>query len=70
MPKNQFNFKGNNIYMNWLLLIIFGIAVVILIIFLVVRNVKDEKQFEEQLNTDYHKTKDEQADADTEEVPK
>lgn len=55
--------------MNWLILIIFGIAVVVLIIFLVVRNVKDEKQFEEQLNNDYPKTKDKQADADTEEVP-
>ena len=70
MLKNQFNFKGNYSYMNWLLLIFFGIAVVALIIFLVVRNVKDEKQFEEQLNNDYHKTKDEEADTDTEEMPK
>ena len=56
--------------MNWLLLIFFGIAVVALIIFLVRRNVKDEKQFEDQLNNDYHKTKDEEADTDTEEIPK
>ncbi len=56
--------------MNWLLLIFFGIAVVALIIFLVVRNVKDEKQFEDQLNNDYHKIKDEEADTDTEEIPK
>ena len=70
MLKNQFNFKGNYSHMNWLLLIFFGIAVVALIIFLVVRNVKDEKQFEEQLNNDYHKTKDEEADTDTEEMSK
>lgn len=70
MLKNQFNFKGNYFHMNWLFLIFFGIAVVALIIFLVRRNVKDEKQFEEQLNNDYHKTKDEEADTDTEEIPK
>ncbi len=56
--------------MNWLVMILFGIAVVALIIFLVVRNVKDEKQFEDQLKNDYHKTKDEEGDTDTEELPK
>jgi flagellar biosynthesis/type III secretory pathway M-ring protein FliF/YscJ len=56
--------------MNWLVMIFFGIAVVALIIFLVVRNVKDEKQFEDQLKNDYHKTKDEEGDTDTEELPK
>jgi flagellar biosynthesis/type III secretory pathway M-ring protein FliF/YscJ len=56
--------------MNWLLLIFFGIAVVALIIFLVIRNVKDEKQFEDQLNNDYHKQKNEEVDTDTEEIPK
>ena len=56
--------------MNWPVMILFGIAVVALIIFLVVRNVKDEKQFEDQLKNDYHKTKDEEGDTDTEELPK
>jgi flagellar biosynthesis/type III secretory pathway M-ring protein FliF/YscJ len=56
--------------MNWVLIIFFGIAVVALIIFLVVRNVKDEKQFEDQLNNDYHKPKDEEGDTDTEVIPK
>ena len=51
-------------------MILFGIAVVALIIFLVVRNVKDEKQFEDQLKNDYHKTKDAEGDTDTEELPK
>ena len=56
--------------MNWPVMILFGIAVVALIIFLVVRNVKDEKQFEDQLKNDYHKTKDAEGDTDTEELPK
>ncbi len=48
--------------MNWPLLILFGIAVLALIIFLVVKNQKDEKKFEEQLNNDYDKTNDEKTD--------
>ncbi len=56
--------------MNWLLIIPFGIAVIALIVFLVRRNIKDEKEFEEQLKNDYHKTKDEEGDADIEEVTK
>lgn len=42
--------------MNWFFIIIVGIAVIALIIFLIVRNVKDEKVFEDQLNNDYQKT--------------
>ena len=38
--------------MNWTVLIIFGIAALALIIFLVVRNQKDEKNFEEDLKGD------------------
>ncbi len=56
--------------MNWPIIIIAGIAAVALIIFLVVRNQKDEKEFEKQLNNDYHKTKDEEGDVETEEVLK
>ena len=56
--------------MNWPLLIFFGIAVVALIVFLVVRNAKDEKKFEDQLNNDYPKIKDKEGDNDTEEIPK
>jgi hypothetical protein len=55
--------------MNWTVLIFFGIGAVALIIFLVVRNQKDEKIFEEQANNDYHKTKDEE-DAEIDEVTK
>ena len=54
--------------MNWIALILFGIAALALIVFLVVRNQKDEKVFEDQVNNDYHKTKDEEGDAETDNV--
>ena len=41
--------------MNWPLIIIVGIAGVALIIFLIVRNLKDEKEVEQQLKDDYPK---------------
>jgi len=56
--------------MNWTVLIIFGIAALALIIFLVVRNQKDEKEFEEQVNNDYPKAKDEEGDTEIDEVTK
>jgi hypothetical protein len=56
--------------MNWPVLILFGIAAIALIVFLVVRNQKDEKDFEKQINNDYHKTKDEEGDAEIDNVTK
>ena len=56
--------------MNLPFLIIFGIAAIGLIIFLVKRNNKDEKVFEDEMNNDYHKTKDEEGDAEIDEVMK
>ncbi len=53
--------------MNWTVIIIVGIALIALIVFLVRRNAKDEKEFEQQQNNDYHKTKDEEGDTDIEE---
>jgi hypothetical protein len=53
--------------MNWPVLILVGIAALGLIIFLVVRNQKDEKEFEEQLKQNYHKTKDEEGDVEIDE---
>ncbi|MDZ4809642.1 MAG: hypothetical protein SGI96_15435 [Bacteroidota bacterium] len=53
--------------MNWLVLIPVGIAAIALIVFLIVRNQKDEKAFENQLNNDYRKAKDEEGDVETEE---
>lgn len=57
-------------YMNWTVLILFGIAAIALIVFLVVRNQKDEKVFEDQIKNDYHKTKDEEDDAEIDKVTK
>jgi hypothetical protein len=48
--------------MNWPVLILFGIAAIALIVFLVVRNVKDEKELEDQIKNDYRKPKDEEGD--------
>ena len=39
--------------MNWLILIIFGIIAIALIVFLIIRNQKDEKKTEKQLDNDY-----------------
>jgi preprotein translocase subunit YajC len=52
--------------MNWTVIIIAGIVLIALIVFLVRRNAKDEKEFEQQQNNDYLKTKDEEGDVDTE----
>jgi FtsZ-interacting cell division protein ZipA len=56
--------------MNWLLVIPLGIVAIALIVFLVWRNQKDEKSFEDQLNNDYRKTKDEEGDVEMEEPMK
>ena len=50
--------------MNWAVLIPLGIIALAFIIFLVWRNVKDEKQFEDQLKQDYPKSKDEEGDVE------
>jgi hypothetical protein len=44
--------------MNWILIVITGIVVISLISFLVIRNQKDEKEFEEQPDGAYFKIKD------------
>ena len=56
--------------MNWPLLILAGIAALALIIFLVIRNQKDERKFEDQLKNDYPKSKDEEGDAEIDKVLK
>lgn len=56
--------------MNWLILIPVGLALVALVIFLIKRNQKDEAAFEEQLNNDYPKPKEDEADAEPEELTK
>lgn len=44
--------------MNWPFLIIFGIAVVALVVFLIVRNQKDETELEQQIKEDYRSPQD------------
>lgn len=53
--------------MNWFIIIPFGIAMITLVIFLVWRNQKDEKKFEEQLKNDYTKPASEDANIDIDE---
>lgn len=56
--------------MNWPLLIILGIGLLAFIVFLVRRNLKDKKEFENQLNNDYPKSKDQEGDIEIEEIIK
>jgi len=56
--------------MNWTILILFGIAAIVLVVFLVVRNRKDQKNVEHDLNQDYPKTKDEENEMGVDEVTK
>lgn len=57
-------------YMNWYVIIIVSLIIIALLVFLVVRNRKDEKDFEQQINQDYHHTKDAEGDVDEEEAVK
>ncbi len=52
--------------MNWLILIPFGVIAIALLAFLIVRNKKDRERLENQLNQDYKKAKDEEADIEIE----
>lgn len=55
--------------MNWSIIIPVGIVALALIIFLVWRNWKDEKEVVKEINSDYPKSKDEEGDTETEEIP-
>ena len=56
--------------MNPLLLIFIGIAAIALIVFLMIRNLKDKKQFEHDLNNDLPKNKKGEGDIEIDEVMK
>jgi len=56
--------------MTWSAVTLVATIVTALVIFLIIRNKKDRKEFTEQLNSDYPKSKDEEGDAPAEEVPK
>jgi FtsZ-interacting cell division protein ZipA len=53
--------------MNWFVIIIFGIAVIGLVVFTIIRNQKDKKEYEQKLKNDYTKKKDKEGDIEYEE---
>jgi low affinity Fe/Cu permease len=53
--------------MNWLIIIIFGVVVTGLVVFTIIRNLKDKRELEKKINNDYPKKKDEEGDIKTEE---
>ncbi|SFC36889.1 hypothetical protein [Kaistella jeonii] len=50
--------------MNWLILLIFGIFAIALVVFLIIRNQKDEKKYETEVDNDYSKPLSENKDID------
>lgn len=56
--------------MDWPVIIGVGLLLIALVVFLVRRNMKDEKEFEKQVNEDYLKSKDEEEDAEIDEITK
>jgi preprotein translocase subunit YajC len=56
--------------MNWLTTTLIAIPAAILIAFLIYRNQKDEKVFEEEMKDDYTKPRNEEGDIDVDELTK
>jgi uncharacterized membrane-anchored protein YhcB (DUF1043 family) len=56
--------------MQWAILIVFGIFAMSLIIFLIVRNLKDQKELERELNNDYPKPLTEDGEIEIDELTK
>ena len=56
--------------MNWPVIIGFGILAIVFIVFLVWRNIKDEKELEDKIKQDYPRSKDEEGDAEIDQVLK
>jgi hypothetical protein len=54
--------------MNWFVLIPVGIGMLALIVFLVARNIKDERKLEDQLKNDYRKPKNDKGDVEIDEI--
>jgi phosphotransferase system glucose/maltose/N-acetylglucosamine-specific IIC component len=52
--------------MNWIVILLFGIAVFFLIYFIIKRNKKDEADFEREIKNDYPKPKERIGEIDTE----
>lgn len=56
--------------MNWPLLVLLGIIAASLIVFLIVRNMRDAKKFENQLNRNYPKPRKDEEDVEPEDIPR
>jgi len=54
--------------MNLLLIIAIGSAVVALVVFLIIRNKKDETDFEDNLNNDYKHSRNEEGDTNIDDL--
>lgn len=52
--------------MNWMVIIIVSVVLTALLVFLIRRNMKDEKKFEQELNKDYPHATDNPTDIDLE----
>ncbi len=52
--------------MNIAAIAIIAVLITGLLVLIIIRNQKDKKELEEQLNNDYRKTKDEENDVDAE----
>ena len=50
--------------MNWYFIIIVGILAISLMVYFIIRNQKDEKVFEKELDNDYPKSKHDHGDID------
>ncbi len=54
--------------MNWKALITVALLLIALVIFIIRKNLKDEKEFEQQLNEDYRKSKDAEREEDSDSI--
>lgn len=54
--------------MNWTALIIVALLLKALVVFIILKNIKDEKEFEQQLNEDYRKSKDAEREEDSDAI--
>ena len=50
--------------MNWPAIIVVALLLIALVLFLILKNIRDEKEFEQQINQDYHKSKGAEGEAD------
>ncbi len=56
--------------MDWPFIIFFSIVILALVVFLVMRNQKDERKLEDELGNDYRKPLQEERDIESEEMLK